>query len=84
MQIRVRQRFHELRDQDAASAAAIEKDGGGTTHCQDGTVHWYTVSAAQSMDNVEADIYKAVQETVGRVQQGKPLQKMWEAGTYDL
>lgn len=49
---------------------------------------WNVVNAAQSMDQVETDIWNVVQETIIDTviiaKQNKPLQKMWEEGTIDL
>ena len=77
LQLRVRQRFHQLRDMDMANT----NDDATTTAVR---IPWVTVSAAQSMDQVEAEIYAAVQETLAQVQAGKPLGKMWQEGHYEL
>ena len=47
-------------------------------------IPWYTVSAAQTIEQVEAEIYAAVQATLAKVQSGKPLGKMWQVGQYEL
>ncbi|GKY91482.1 hypothetical protein MPSEU_000120500 [Mayamaea pseudoterrestris] len=77
MQMRVRKRFHELQHMDAPATDSA-------TDSTSSNIPWYTVAAAQSMDQVEEEIYKAVQTTLSEVQQGKPLGKMWEHGAYDL
>ena len=48
----------------------------------DTQLSWYTVSAAQTMDHVEAEIYEAVQATLQNVRAGKKLGKMWQDGCY--
>ncbi|GKY91487.1 hypothetical protein MPSEU_000120900 [Mayamaea pseudoterrestris] len=76
MQLRVRKRFHELQNMDAPATDSVADNST--------SIPWYTIAAAQSMDQVEEEIYKAVQTTLSEVQQGKPLGKMWEHGAYDL
>lgn len=68
MQLRVRQLFHELRDRDL----------------KDQRVPWVTIDAAQSMDQVEQEIYQSVQATLEQVRCGKPLEKMWQDGQLEL
>jgi dTMP kinase len=49
------------------------------------TIAWHVIDAAQSMEQVEADIYKVVQDVIAQVQQRQlPLKKMWEEGSYEL
>jgi dTMP kinase len=49
------------------------------------TIAWHVIDAAQSVEQVEADIYKAVQDVIAQVQQRQlPLKKMWEEGSYEL
>lgn len=68
MQVRVRQQFESLKLDDEKSAR----------------VPWKFINAAQSMDQVESDIWKVVQETMKQVEEGKPLGKMWQDGEYSL
>lgn len=65
MQIRVKQRFSELREMDTQ-------------------VPWHVVNAAQTVEQVQADILTIVQATLQQVQDGKPLRKMWTDGEYPL
>jgi hypothetical protein len=67
LQLRVRQRFEEL-------SKADQKEG---------RVPWHFVSAAQTVEEVQADIYKIVEKTL-EVKNGKELGKLWEEGTYQL
>mmetsp|Transcript_758 Transcript_758/g.1172 ORF Transcript_758/g.1172 Transcript_758/m.1172 type:complete len:235 (+) Transcript_758:106-810(+) len=68
MQIRVRERFGELQQMD-------EKDG---------RVPWHIVNAAQSIEEVQKDINKIVEDTVKSVAQGKPLFNMWKEGEHQV
>lgn len=68
LQLKVRNRFGELQDQDA----------------KDQTVPWHVVNAAQSIDEVQGDINKIVEETLAQVSNGKPLHKMFQQGEYLL
>lgn len=69
LQMRVRQRFAELQLMD-------EKDK---------IVPWHIVNAAQSIDEVQADINRIVEETIQRVsEEGQPLNKMFQPGDYML
>ena len=64
MQIRVRQRFSQLQAHD-------EKDS---------SVPWHIVNAAQTVEQVQEDINKIVEETVRQVQEeGKSLELLWQA-----
>jgi len=65
--MRVRQRFSELQKMDE----------------QTQVVPWKVIDAAQTVEEVEADIWKAVQDAIEQVQQGKGLGKMWEDGEYE-
>jgi len=65
MQIRVNQRFAELRE-------------------MDDRVPWHVVNAAQTIEQVQADILAIVEETVQQVYDGKPLPKLWTNGDYPL
>lgn len=66
--MRVRQRFAELQGMD-------EKEK---------TVPWHVVNAAQSIEEVQADINKIVDETLKRVAEGAPLKTMFQEGIYSL
>jgi thymidylate kinase len=61
MQIRVRERFGTLQQTDE----------------QQGTVPWKIVDAAQTMEQVEKDIWNVVSEQVEQVKD-KPVSKLWE------
>jgi dTMP kinase len=50
----------------------------------DTRVPWHFVNAAQTMEKVQEDILKIVQDTVKEVQHDKPLQKLWTDGEYAL
>jgi hypothetical protein len=71
MQTRVRQRFSQLQAHDE----------------RDGNVPWYIVNAAQSIDEVQGDINKIVEETIRHVtttttsttKGEKPLGLLWQA-----
>jgi hypothetical protein len=67
MQTRVRQRFSQLQAHDE----------------RDGNVPWYIVNAAQSIEEVQGDINKIVEETIGHVttttEGEKPLGLLWQA-----
>lgn len=64
--MRVRERFDQLEKLDKA----------------EGRVPWHVVSAAQSIDEVQADVWKVVEKTLEQVNNGKQLGKMWEQGDY--
>ncbi len=68
MQIRVRQRFAELQAMDEIS----EK------------VDWHVVDASQTIEEVQNDINQIVEETMKKVEDGKPLFKMFCDGEYVL
>lgn len=68
MQIRVRERFSQLKATDE----------------EDGRVPWHVINASQSIDKVEAAIQTIAHETLRKVNEGKPLYKMWENGDYKL
>ena len=48
----------------------------------EGRVPWHVISAAQSIEDVEADIWKVVEKTLEQVKNGKQLGKMWDEGEY--
>lgn len=63
MQQRVRKRFSELQEMDEA----------------DGTIPWYIVDAAQSIDDVQKDINAIVESTIEKVQsEDKPVSLLWK------
>jgi hypothetical protein len=68
LQLRVRERFDQLEKLDMA----------------EGRVPWHVISAAQSIEEVQADIWKVVEKTMEQVKNGKQLGKMWEEGEYQL
>lgn len=68
MQLRVRKRFDELEQMDKS----------------EGRVPWHVVSAAQSIEEVQADIWKIVEKTLEQVRNGKSLGKLWEEGDYQM
>lgn len=68
MQIRVRERFDELKNIDEV----------------EGRVPWHIVNAAQSIEDVQNDINKIVEKTLKNVAQGKPLRNMWKDGEHKL
>ncbi len=47
-------------------------------------VPWHIVDAAQTVEDVQADINKIVAETIEKVSNGAPLRRMFEEGEYDL
>jgi len=68
LQLRVRQRFDELEKLDKA----------------EGRVSWHVVSAAQSIEQVQADINSIVEKILEQVYNGKALGKLWEEGDYQM
>lgn len=66
--MRVRQRFSELQVMDE----------------EEKRVPWHVVDAAQSMDEVQAEINQIVQDTMQRVADGAPLNRMFQEGEYLL
>lgn len=68
LQRRVRKRFDELRIADET----------------EGRLPWHVINAAQSVENVQADIVSVVQETLNQVADGKPLHKLWTDGSHEL
>ncbi len=64
----MRQRFAELQAKDE----------------EEQTVPWHIVNAAQSIEDVQADINKIVEDTLARVANGEPLNKMFQEGEYLL
>ena len=68
MQLRVRQRFDQLEQLDRS----------------EGRVPWHVISAAQSIEEVQAEIWKIVEKTLDQVQNGKSLGKLWEEGDYQM
>jgi len=67
MQQRVREKFGELQKLDEAR----------------GLVPWRVVNAAQTVEQVESNIWEIVSETVERCKD-KPVKKMWQEGDYDM
>jgi len=47
-------------------------------------VQWSVVDAAQTMDQVEEDIWKITQGMLERVNKNPMLKKMWQDGEYNL
>ena len=70
LQVRVRQRFAELRRMDEERGAA--------------GVPWHVVDASRTMDEVTADIVAVVDATMKRVEEGAPLRRMFAEGEYQL
>lgn len=68
LQIRVRKRFAELQAMDEV----------------EGRIPWNVIDASQSIDQVQKDINKVVEETLHRVNDGSPLCKMFQEGHYQL
>lgn len=68
LQLRVREQFLKLEKLDKA----------------EGRVQWHVLSAAKSVEEVQADIWKVVEKTLEHVSNGKKLGKMWEEGEYQL
>jgi len=68
LQIRVRKRFAQLQEMD-------EKQG---------RVPWHIIDASKTVEEVTADIVSVVDATIKRVQEGKPLAKMWDEGDFVL
>lgn len=68
MQQRVRKRFEELQAMDEAGKR----------------IPWHIVNAAQSVEQVQADINKIVESTMQSVNNGAPLYKMFQEGVYQL
>lgn len=66
MQIRVREKFALLRDMDV----------------HQGTVPWIMIDAAQPQENVQSDIWEAVQQTIQECAD-QPIKAMWQQGIYD-
>ena len=63
MQQRVRQRFGELKDMDE----------------RDGKIPWYIINAAQSIEDVQNEINKIVENTLEKVQSDKkPVGLLWK------
>ena len=50
----------------------------------EGRIPWNVVDASQSIDQVQQDINKIVEETLQRVNDGTPLCKMFQEGHYEL
>lgn len=71
LQIRVRRRFAELQ--------AADEVGGGV-----GGVPWYIVDASGTVEEVQRDINVIATKTLKRVEEGKPLFRMFEDGEYVL
>uniref|UniRef100_A0A6U3TMZ0 Thymidylate kinase n=1 Tax=Ditylum brightwellii TaxID=49249 RepID=A0A6U3TMZ0_9STRA len=68
LQLRVRERFSTLQSAD-------EKDA---------RVPWHIIDASKSIEDVQANIWSVVSDTLNKVDDGKPLMKMWEEGHYEL
>ena len=64
--MRVREQFRKLERLDKA----------------EGRVPWHVLSAAKSIEEVQADIWSVVEKTLEQVSNGKELGKMWEEGEY--
>lgn len=98
MQERVRERFMELYQLDMEAAQKQQQQQGddekridnNNNNNQDGNnmiviPSWTFVDAAQSVEQVEHDVWKAVQETIHKVrEQNKPVGKMFASGTLQL
>lgn len=67
MQERVRERFSDLQKMDEA----------------DGRVPWHVVNAAQSVENVESDIWKIVSAVQEKVTTEKRMNRMWQEGSFE-
>ena len=51
----------------------------------EGRIPWKVVNAAQSIEEVEAEIWGIVTETMESIKQGdKPVSQMWQDGYCDL
>lgn len=50
----------------------------------EGRIPWHVIDAAQSVEAVTNDIVNIVNKVMEGVAQGKPLQKLWSDGVYDL
>lgn len=74
LQKRVRARFSELESIDRKASSSAGKV----------RIPWHIVDASQSIEAVESDIQKIVNETIVSVSNGKPLYKMWEEGDFSL
>lgn len=68
LQIRVRKRFAQLQEMDK----------------KQGRVPWHIIDASKTVEEVTADIVSVVDATIKRVQEGKPLAKMWDEGEFVL
>lgn len=49
-----------------------------------GRVPWHIVDAAQSVEQVHKELLRIVQETTEKVNNGRPLGKMWQDGFVSL
>ena len=47
-------------------------------------IPWHIVNAAQSVEEVQADINKIVESTLQNVNNGAPLYKMFQEGVFQL
>ena len=47
-------------------------------------VDWHVVDASQTIEEVQANINQIVKETIQKVEEGKPLYKMFSDGVYVL
>jgi dTMP kinase len=83
MQVRVRQRFSDLQKMDEAALTTTDEDKEDGDDKLETRVPWHLVDAAQSVAAVESDIWAIVQATLEKVQEGKPVYKMWQEGTYE-
>ena len=45
---------------------------------------WHIIDASKTVEEVTADIVSVVDATIKRVQEGKPLAKMWDEGDFVL
>ena len=83
MQLRVRQRFAELQrmDEQQRAKSGDSSDPKATTASR--VPAWYVIDAAQSMEDVHAQVWNAIQSSTSFSEDGtmsEPLGKLWEAG----
>jgi hypothetical protein len=73
MQVRVRQRFSQLKAMDQRHGSSDDR-----------RVPWYFVNAAQSIEDVQKDINAIVEKTIENVhKEDKPLGLLWTTPTAD-
>lgn len=68
LQMRVRQRFYELRNLDEMNCRVL----------------WYIVDATKTIREVQSDINKIVEDTIMKVRTGSPLLKMFTDGVFEF